>query len=76
MDIEYVNFGLALVALISSFFAHLRHSQCCYGLIDIDMKKQNTPPNTPINNNSESTTLLQPTIPIPIPEKPKIKNWL
>ena len=80
MDIEYVNFGLALVALISSFFAHLRHSRCCYGLVDIDMKKQNTPPSTPINNDSklnrESDALLQPSICIPIPEKPKIKNWL
>jgi hypothetical protein len=38
--------------------------------------RQNTPPDTPVNNNSESTTLLQPTIPIAVPEKPKIKNWL
>lgn len=78
MDIEYINLMIGITALISSFFAHLRHSRCCYGLIDVDMKtsRQNTPPDTPINNNNESTALLHASDPIKIPEKPIIKNWL
>jgi hypothetical protein len=80
MDLEYVNLMIGLIALFSSFISHLRHSRCCYGLIDIDMKsKNNTPPETPVINNNESTALLhstEPTQPITIPEKPKIKNWL
>ena len=78
MDLEYINLMIGISALISSFFAHLRHSRCCYGLVDIDMKtsRQNTPPDTPIKNNAESSALLQHTVPIPVPEKPKIKNWL
>ena len=77
MDIEYINLMIGITALISSFFAHLRHSRCCYGLVDIDMKtsRNNTPPDSPINNN-ESSALLNPSEPIKIPEKPKIKNWL
>lgn len=74
MDIEYVNLMIGITALISSFFAHLRHSRCCYGLIDIDMKK--TPPETPIKNNNESSALLHPSDPINIPKKSIIKNWL
>lgn len=74
MDIEYINLMIGLTALVSSFFAHLRHSRCCYGLIDIDMKK--TPPDTPINNISESTALMTPSDPINIPKKPIVKNWL
>lgn len=78
MDLEYINLMIGLIALMSSFISHLRHSRCCYGLIDIDMKnsKNNTPPETPIINKNESTALLHPTEPITIPEKPKIKNWL
>ena len=82
MDIEYVNLMIGLIALVSSFISHLRHSRCCYGLVDIDMKRQNTPPDTPINNhcklNSESVALLceSKSEAILIPEKPKIKNWL
>ena len=38
MDLEYVNLLLSIIALVSSFVSHLRHSRCCYGLIDIDMK--------------------------------------
>ena len=79
MDIEYVNLMIGITALISSFFAHLRHSRCCYGLVDIDMKtsRNNTPPNTPINNNESSALLKESkTEPIDIPKKPVIKNWL
>jgi hypothetical protein len=85
MDIEYVNLMIGLIALVSSFISHLRHSRCCYGLVDIDMKRQNTPPDTPyednrepINNHSESVALLSESKSeaILIPEKPKIKNWL
>ena len=74
MDLEYINLMIGLIALVSSFISHMRHSRCCYGLVEIDMKK--TPPDTPIKNNMESTALLHPSDPIPIPEKPKIKNWL
>lgn len=73
MDIEYINLMIGITALISSFFAHLRHSRCCYGLIDIDMKR--TPPDTPLNHQ-ETTALMTPTQPIEIPKKPIIKNWL
>lgn len=77
MDIEYINLMIGITALISSFFAHLRHSRCCYGLIDVDMKRSNnTPPETPIKNNNESTALLHASDPINIPKKPIIKNWL
>ena len=94
MDIEYINLMIGITALISSFFAHLRHSRCCYGLIDIDMKtsRNNTPPDTPINNNESSALLKErsakslraglletsesKTDPIDIPKKPIIKNWL
>jgi len=74
MDLEYINLIIGLIALVSSFISHLRHSRCCYGLVEIDMKK--TPPDTPIINNSESSALLYSSDPIPIPEKPKIKNYL
>lgn len=79
MDIEYINLMIGITALISSFISHLRHSRCCYGLIDIDMKtsRQNTPPDTPINNNESSALLKESkTDPIDIPKKPIIKNWL
>jgi len=72
MDIEYINLIIGITALMTSFFSYLRHSSCCYGMLDIDMKK--TPPVTP----SESVPLIKSTQPINIPEieKPKIKNWL
>jgi hypothetical protein len=77
MDLEYINLMIGLVALLSSFVGHVRHSKCCYGLIDIDMKNtKNTPPETPINNYQESSALLKESDPIPIPKKPIIKNWL
>lgn len=51
MDLEYINLLIALIALISSFASHLRHSKCCFGLVEIDMKDEiisndNNSPNT------------------------------
>jgi hypothetical protein len=39
MDLEYINLLIALLALISSFASHLRHSKCCFGLVELDMKE-------------------------------------
>jgi len=75
MDLDYINLMIGITALISSFFAHLRHSRCCYGLIDIDMKTSKTPPETP-TNTTENTALMTPIEAIDIPPKKKIKNWL
>ena len=50
MDLEYINLIISLIALLSSFIGHLRHSRCCYGLIDIDMKTSK--PSTPIEENA------------------------
>ena len=69
MDLEYVNLILASIALLSSFIGHLRHSRCCYGLIDIDMKTSK--PSTPIDSK---TPLLQSSSPIDIPKPPPIFN--
>lgn len=46
MDLEYINLIIASIALLSSFIGHLRHSRCCYGLIDVDMRKS-SPSTTP-----------------------------
>ena len=49
MDLEYINLLIGLIALLSSFASHLRHSKCCFGLVELDMKEDviNTPHNTP-----------------------------
>jgi len=52
----------------------LRHSRCCYGLIDVDMRRSSpsTAPTTPtIENNKESSALMKDykTEPINIPKK-------
>jgi len=39
MDLEYINLLIGLIALISSFASHLRHSKCCFGLVELDMKE-------------------------------------
>jgi hypothetical protein len=73
MDLEYINLMISLIALLSSFIGHLRHSRCCYGFIDIDMKTSK--PSTPIEekqlllNTENSSPILQSSDPIPIPEK-------
>jgi hypothetical protein len=41
-DINTINLILISINLISSFILHLKHSKCCFGMIDIDMKS-NTP---------------------------------
>jgi len=76
--IDIISLIIAITALSGTILHTIRHSRCCYGLVDIDMKKQNTPPSTPINNHSESVALLSESKSeaILIPEKPKIKNWL
>ncbi len=72
MDLEYINLIISLIALLSSFIGHLRHSRCCYGLIDIDMKTSK--PSTPIEEkqlllNTENSSSIMKSDPIPIPEK-------
>jgi len=85
MDLEYINLMIGLIALLSSFIGHLRHSRCCYGLIDIDMKTSK--PSTPIEekqlllNTENSSSIMQSSTssPIPIPEKKPIftrQNYL
>jgi len=83
MDLEYINLMISLIALLSSFIGHLRHSRCCYGLIDIDMKTSK--PTTPTEekqlllNTENSSPILQSSDPIPIPEKKPIftrQNYL
>jgi hypothetical protein len=72
MDLEYINLIIASVALLSSFIGHLRHSRCCYGLIDVDMRRS-SPSTTPtlttpfINQSSQ---------PIDIPKVEIKKNYL
>lgn len=70
MDLEYINLILASIALLSSFIGHLRHSRCCYGLIDVDMRTS-----TPITP-SLTTPLIEPSKPIDIPKKEIKKNYL
>jgi hypothetical protein len=72
MDLEYINLIISLIALLSSFIGHLRHSRCCYGLIDIDMKTSK--PSTPTEEkqlllNTENSSSIMKSDPIPIPEK-------
>jgi hypothetical protein len=82
MDLEYINLMISLIALLSSFIGHLRHSRCCYGLIDIDMKTSK--PSTPIEEkqlllNTENSSSIMKSDPIPIPEKKPIftrQNYL
>jgi hypothetical protein len=50
MDLEYINLLIGLIALISSFASHLRHSKCCFGLVELDMKEDIIS-----NNNSPNT---------------------
>jgi len=50
MDLEYINLLIGLIALISSFVSHLRHSKCCFGLVELDMKDDII-----LNNNSPNT---------------------
>ena len=49
MDLEYVNLLIGLIALLSSFASHLRHSKCCFGLVELDMKEDiiNSSKNSP-----------------------------
>jgi hypothetical protein len=83
MDLEYINLIISLFALLSSFILHLKHSKCCYGLVDINMKTSK--PSTPIEekqlllNTENSSSILQSSDPIPIPEKKPIftrQNYL
>jgi len=83
MDLEYINLIISLIALLSSFIGHLRHSRCCYGLIDIDMKTSK--PSTPTEekqlllNTENSPSIMKSSDPILIPEKKPIftrQNYL
>ena len=83
MDLEYINLIISLIALLSSFIGHLRHSRCCYGLIDIDMKTSK--PSTPTEekqlllNTENSPSIMQSSDPILIPKKKPIftrQNYL
>lgn len=73
--IDVVSLSIAIGAILVALTTHIKFSKC-WGFEMITRSSKNTPPDTPIKNTLESTALLQPSDPIKIPEKPKIKNWL
>ena len=73
--IDIVSLSIAVGAILVALTTHIKFSKC-WGFEMTTRTPKNTPPDTPIKNNSETTALLHPSDPIPIPEKPKIKNWL
>lgn len=66
-NFDYINLGVGLIALLSSIFANMKRSKCCYGAIDVVYKSgvlrkdsQETPDNSPAPNNEHSSVVLIP----------------
>jgi len=84
MNLDYINLGIALTALFSSFVLHLRRSRCCHDFIDIQMKDRKnsssaetpneTPNETPIEEKNETSLLIHPSSPIIIPHRISVKK--
>lgn len=65
-NFDYINLSVGIIALLSSIFANMKRSKCCYGAIDVVYKSgglkdsQETPDNSPSPNNEHSSVVLIP----------------
>lgn len=74
--VDIVSLSIALGAVLVSVITHIKFSKC-WGFEVYTRTPKQSPPDTPIKNVKESSALLIPSSPIPIPEQPKPKkNYL
>lgn len=75
-NFDYINLGIATIALLSSIFSHMKSSKCCHGMIDIQMKSK-TPSLSQLEKQetiNEKSLLINHSSPIPIPKIPENKR--